>query len=142
MGGIDGMKNLQQEKYEDDNGHEIGASEVQMLASYVHHADGFYDWTCGSCGAEHADRWWDIFGRVIACPDCKKMNLLVRTNCAEITELARRKFESEERDLELKRLQGIEKYNDDQLLKIKREIMGLVEDAIRSHATAEKRLAK
>jgi hypothetical protein len=70
------------------------------------------------------------------------MNLLVRTNCAEITELARRKFESEERDLELKRLQGIEKYNDDQLLKIKREIMGLVEDAIRSHATAEKRLAK
>src|SRR5271167_2759870 len=100
------MKNLQQEKYEDDNGHEIDASKVDVLAPYVHQADGFYNWTCGSCGAEHSDRWWNISGRVIMCPTCKKQNLLVRTNCKEITELVRRKMEIDDRDRELERLKS------------------------------------
>ena len=116
------MKHLHQEKYEDENGYEVLAADVDVLAPYTNIADGFYHWVCGACGAEHSDRWWDISGRVIKCPACTKLNLLVRTNCKEITEWARQKWVSEERDLELKRLKGIEKFNADAILKIKQEI--------------------
>lgn len=132
------MKNLQQEIYEDDNGRPFEAEKVACLAPYTHIADGFYTWTCGSCGEENSDRWYNISGRVMECHSCRKTNLLVRTNCAEINKLTWRNFEFEELKLQVARLKDIEKFNDDQLLKIKQEIMKLVEDAVRSHPTAEK----
>lgn len=134
------MNNLQQVKYKDENGTEIDASRVEVLGPYLHIADGFYNWTCGACGSGYSSRscGWPIQGQVLICESCKKMNLLVRTDCDALTELARRKFEAEERDRELKRLKEIEKFNDDKLLQIKREILSLVEKAISSHFTAER----
>ena len=127
------MTNLQQKVYEDDNGHEFPSEKVDTLASYIHQADGFYNWTCGGCGSEYSDRWWNISGRVVRCEHCQKMNLLVRTNCTEITEMAKQKYASEEREAELKRLKDIEKWNDDKFTRIKSEVLSLVERAIASH---------
>jgi hypothetical protein len=122
------MKNLQQDKYEDDNGREFNAADVDVLAPYVHHADGFYSWTCGGCAQEHSDRWWNISGRVVKCANCQKMNLLVRTNCREITELTRRNFEAEYDKKELERLKGIEKHNADELTRIRRKLIEAVQN--------------
>src|SRR5208283_2666104 len=98
------MNNLQQVKYKDENGREIDASSVEVLAPYMHVADGFYNWTCGACGSAHATRscGWTIQGQVLPCDTCKKMNLLVKTNCEEIQQLMQREWDDEERKVELK----------------------------------------
>ena len=138
------MKNLLQDKYEDDNGHPFEASEIDCLAPYTHIADGFYHWTCGLCGQEHSDRWWNISGRVVKCGDgrsealgehrvlqgCGKMNLLVRTNTKEITEALSSKWKSAEMEAENERLKNITKYNDEQFRRIRGEVMNTVEQAL------------
>jgi len=133
------MTNLQQLKYEDEDGREILADNIDCLAPFTHIADGFYNWTCGRCGVENSDRWYKISGRVVKCRCCQKLNLLVRTDCDNVASLQMRQREFEELTLEVKRLKDIEKLNDDQLLKIKQEVLKLVEDAIRS---AEKHYPK
>jgi hypothetical protein len=133
------MTNLQQAVYEDDNGHEFPAEKVDALAPYTHQSDGFYNWTCGICSCENSDRWWNISGRVVMCEHCRKMNLLVRTNCTEITELVKQKYASDEREVELKRLKDIEKWNDDKFTRIKSEVLSLVERAIASHPERERK---
>jgi hypothetical protein len=122
------MKNLQQEKYEDDNGHEFPADKVDCLAPYGHVCDGFYHWTCGSCGEEHSDRWWNISGRVIKCGNggCGKMNLLVRTNCKEITEALSDKWRQKEIQEENERLKDIQKFNKQEFEKVRSETMNIV----------------
>lgn len=138
------MKNLQQAVYEDDNGREFPAEKVDCLAPYTHIADGFYTWTCGSCGVEHSDRWWNISGRVVQCGDgrsealgasrilkgCGKMNLLVRTNTKEITDALGGKWKSVEMEKENERLKDITKFNEDQLRTIRGQIMNVVEQAL------------
>jgi hypothetical protein len=128
------MKNLQQEKYKDDNGRDIEASKVEVLAPYKYHVDGFYQWTCPTCGFDHNSRscGWPISGQVLACDQCHVKTLLVRTNCIEIDEVLQGKWRSEERDKENERLKGIEKYNADELQKIRFKILGIVEQAIAS----------
>lgn len=127
------MKFLQ-EKYKDDNGHEITAEKVQVLAPYQHIADGFYRWQCGSCDKEHGSRacGWPISGQVLKCDGCRKMNLLVRTNCEEIDKAFGSYLANEERTKELERLRGIEKYNAEQVAKIWNE----VRDTIAANANA------
>lgn len=138
------MKNLAQAVYEDDNGREFPAEKVDCLAPYTHIADGFYRWTCGSCGEEHSDRWWNISGRVVQCGDgraeafgdsvvksgCRKMNLLVRTNTKEITEALSGKWRQAEIVEENERLKGIVKWNEEQFRKIKADVMNSVEMAL------------
>lgn len=140
------MKNLQQEKYEDDNGREFPADKIDCLAPYTHIADGFYLWTCGSCGVEHSDRWWDISGRVVKCgdgrtealgesrilPGCGKMNLLVRTNCKEVTEALSGKWKQKEIQEENERLKDIQKFNKEEFSKIRGETLNLVNAALSS----------
>ena len=138
------MKNLLQDKYEDDNGHPFEAEKIDCLAPYTHIADGFYRWTCGFCGEEHSDRWWSISGRVLKCGDgrsealgesrilhgCGKMNLLVRTNTTEVTEALVGKWKSVETEKENERLQDIVKYNDEQFRRIRGEVLNTVEQAL------------
>jgi hypothetical protein len=130
------MKNLQQAKYKDDNGREVDASVVQVLAPYTHIADGFYNWSCGSCGNDHASRscGWPIMGQVLGCDSCHKLNLLVPTDCDDIMGMRKLQWNSQERDEECKRLQGIEKYNEDKLLEIKRSILATIQQAIHTVA--------
>lgn len=132
------MTNLQQPKYEGDNGQEVDASVVQVLAPYVHTCDGFYTWTCGACFAENGYRWWNISGRVLECPSCHKMNLLVRTNCKEITALTQRNFDAEYDKSELECLKAIEKYNKEELAKIKRGILARVQESIEAGERTQK----
>jgi hypothetical protein len=124
------MLNLQQAVYEDGDGHPVEAAKVQALAPYVHIADGFYNWTCGACGTGHSDRWWNISGRVLPCHGCKKLNLLVRTNCTEITEALSGQWQSKERDEENEKLRGIVKFNDEKVQEIRRGILRTVEEAV------------
>jgi|SRR5208337_634983 len=121
------MKNLQQEIYEDDNGQPIEAAKVDTLGSYVLICDGFYNWTCGACGAEHSDRWIKFSGRVLKCGDCGKMNLLVRTNTDAVTEALQGKWKSEEMEKENARLKDIVKFNSDQLWAIRNELVQTVD---------------
>ncbi len=132
------LTNLGQEQYEDENGFPFPASKVDALAPYTHIADGFYDWTCGACGAEHHDRHFKFSGRVSACKKCDKMNLLVRTNCAELNELIGEKWESGERDQELNRLRGIKALNDAEIAKIRTQVYEEIRQAVnRGLAKAE-----
>jgi hypothetical protein len=138
------MKNLGQAVYEDDNGREFPAEKVDCLAPYTHIADGFYHWTCGSCGEEHSDRWWSISGRVVKCgdgrsealgehrilPGCGKMNLLVRTNTKDITEALGGKWRQAEIAQENERLKDVVKWNDEQFRKIKADVMNAVEQTL------------
>lgn len=138
------MKNLGQAIYEDDNGREFPAEKVDCLAPYTHIADGFYRWTCGGCGEEHSDRWYSISGRVVKCgdgrsealgphrisPGCGKMNLLVRTNCKDITEALSGKWRQVEIAQENERLKDVVKWNDDQFRKIKADVMNAVEQTL------------
>lgn len=116
---------LLQEAYKDHNGGDIAADRVQVLAPYQHVVDGFYHWQCGSCGHGHGSRacGWPISGQVLKCDECKKMNLLVRTNCVEIDKAFGSYLGNEERKKELERLQGIEKFNDEQIANIRRELL-------------------
>lgn len=134
------MNNLAQKVYEDDNGREFPAGQVDCLAPYTHHADGFYSWTCGGCGVEHRDRWWNISGRVLKCGDgrnqafgdtqivqgCGKMNLLVRTNCTEINTAVSGMWQQAEVAKENERLKDIVKWNEDQFRKIRADIFRLL----------------
>lgn len=118
------MINLQQEKYKTDNGQEIDASVVEVLGSYQHIADGFYNWTCGRCSTQRTDRscGWPISGQVIRCEKCTAMNLLVRTNCAEIDEALSGKWRAPERDAELERLRGIVEINESKVRDVKQRL--------------------
>ena len=138
------MKHLGQAVYEDDNGHPVEAEKIDCLAPYTHVADGFYWWTCGGCGVEHSDRWWSISGRVLKCgdgrsealgesrilPGCGKMNLLVRTNCTEITEALTGKWRQAEVAAENERLQGIVKYNIDKIGEVRASISNALSRAV------------
>jgi hypothetical protein len=126
------MKNLQQAVYEDDNGRPFEADKVDCLAPYIHIADGFYNWTCGLCGHDHADRWWSISGRVVVCLQCKKNNLLVRTDTKEIVEALSGKWKSAEMEKENERLKGITQYNIDQVREVQRNILNAVSTAVSS----------
>ena len=120
------MTNLQQEAYEDDNGHALPASKIEGLGTYSHVGDGFFQWTCGSCGYEGHNRMFSISGVVIKCEGCEKMILLVRTNCTAITEALQAKWVSEEQAAENTRLKDIAKYNVDQIREIQRVILNAV----------------
>lgn len=76
------FKLLSQETYKNDNGHDIPASEAEVLAPYKHVFDGFYNWDCAVCGHEHSSRacGWPISGQILVCDKCHKKNLLVRTD--------------------------------------------------------------
>lgn len=130
------MKNLSQEKYKDENGHEVDAATVQALAPYTHIVDGFYNWSCGSCGTDHSSRscGWPIMGQVLECHSCAKMNLLVPTECDAIVNMRKLQWNSKERDEECLRLQGIEKYNEDKLLEIKRNLLAVIQQAVHTFA--------
>lgn len=116
------LTNLAQDQYEDENGHPFPASKVDALAPYIYIADGFHNWTCGSCGVGHGDRHFRFSGRVSACTNCGKMNLLVSTNCEELAELRGKKWESEERDRELNLLRGIKALNDTEIARIRTQV--------------------
>jgi len=124
------MKHLQQAMYEDDNGHPFPAEKVDCLAPYTHIVDGFYNWSCGSCGKEHGDRWWHISGRVLQCGECKKWNLLVRTNCTEISTALSDMWRQPEVMKENERLKDVVKWNDEQMKKIRADVMNTVEIAL------------
>ncbi len=135
----DSVNNLLQKKYKDDNGHEFDAADVQCLAPYTHIADGFYNWTCGICHHDHSSRscGWPISGQVLHCDGCKRMNLLVRTNCVEIDEAMSGKFRAPERDRELERLQGIEQFNEKQLSRIRAELLRRIEMSLVNLRTSD-----
>jgi hypothetical protein len=126
------MKNLQQEKYKNDNGYEIVASEAQFLAPYKYHVDGFYEWRCPACNHDHHTRscGWPISGQVLACDECKLKSLLVRTNCVEIDEALQGKWRSAEMEAENQRLKDVVKFNEDELRKIRAEVLNIVERAL------------
>lgn len=123
------MNHLQQAVYEDDNGHPVEAAKIDCLAPYTPVCDGFYTWICGSCGHEHGDRWWNISGRVMVCQQCKKKNLLVRTNTKEITEALSGQWKSAEMEAENERLKGIVKYNVEQVREVQRNILNTLSQA-------------
>ena len=123
------MKHLQQAVYEDDNGHPVEAEKVDCLTPYTYVCDGFYGWACALCGHEHSDRWWNVSGRVVNCQQCKKRNLLVRTNTKEITEALSGQWKSAEMEAENARLKDIIKYNVDSVKEVQRTILNAVSSA-------------
>jgi len=123
------MTNLQQEFYEDDNGNPIPAADIRALGSYVHASGGFYNWTCGRCGSEHHNRWYNISGRVMKCSGCHQLILLVRTNCKEVTEVLTMKWESDRQVKEAKDLIGIRKFNSEEVHEIASIILNAVQTA-------------
>lgn len=54
------------------------------------------------------------------------MNLLVRTNCADLDVLMKRNFEVEYDKAELNRLRGIEKYNADKVDEIRQQFVAVL----------------
>jgi len=70
---------LSQKIYKNDDGNEIASSEVDVVTTYEHIADGFYKWFCAECGNEAASRTcgWPIMGQVLKCKKCNKNNLLL-----------------------------------------------------------------
>lgn len=72
--------------------------------------DGFYKWWCSKCGEEHGERscGWNVSGQVMVCKKCRTKNLLVRTNCDDLTHAFGLQLKNEEREKELIRLQDIE----------------------------------
>lgn len=121
------MKNLQQTKYEDDNGIEFPAEKIDTLGSYVHVCDGFYSWTCGGCGKDHGDRWHNISGRVLKCDGCKKWVLLVRTETTRITELYRTAINNLDLEEEVKQLREVKRLNEEDLKRIRQDFMRKVQ---------------
>lgn len=79
---------LGQEKYKNNNGHAIEAEKIDCITTYHHIADGFYKSACGACGTDMGSRscGWDIAGQVLECVKCKKMNLVLRSDCDWISE--------------------------------------------------------
>ena len=73
---------LSQEQYRNSRGYAIDATEIESIGLYKYVIDGFYKWQCGNCGHGALDRecGWPIFGLVLMCTKCKKMNLLLRTD--------------------------------------------------------------
>ena len=126
------MKRLQQDTYHNDHKDWLPI-QIQTLAAYQHIGDGFYVWECGSCWYEHSSRTcgWPIAGQVESCEQCKSINLLVSTLTDEINELRSRKWAEESVMKELEELRGIQKYNADQLIALKRELWDAVESAMR-----------
>ncbi len=125
---------LAQAKYKDHNGHDIEASAVSVITSYKHIVDGFYSWDCGyqECGFPHSSRscGWPIAGQVLQCEKCKRMNLLLRSDCEVIGEAVEKLFESESLRREIASLRDIRKYNDDQLYKIRCELIGTLQNSL------------
>jgi hypothetical protein len=150
------MTNLQDKEYEDDHGKPVPAEKVTCLGSYTHHCDGFFQWTCGKCGVQHNNRWCHISGIVWYCgtprtiylvgtnadglantkivydDGCGALNLLVRTNCKEITESLVKKWEETERWKENEKLRGIVHFNEEKLNEIRREVVNAVSQALNS----------
>lgn len=116
------MKLLQPD-YEDEDGRRIEASKIDAIGTYVHVADGFYNWDCGACNGQNSDRWWKIAGRVVKCKHCHKLNLLVRTDCDYINEAVAKRGFYEQNNAEIERLRSLEKYNKEQLQAIKQSIL-------------------
>ncbi len=130
------FKTLAQEHYKDENGHDIPASEVRYLGPYRHLSDGFYRWECGQCQHEHSNRaGWSISGQVMRCDKCGQMSLLVRTNTVEVSEALAGMWRAPERDAELKRLEGLELLNREQIGRIRRELLSRISSAVESLQT-------
>lgn len=89
---------LQDSDYEDENGHRISRSEVEVIGTFTYKADGFFEWDCGGCGKEHASRAFKIAGVVFRCQGCRKLNLLTRTDYVYIGQIIRN---AERRDSDL-----------------------------------------
>ena len=125
------MRQLQQKKY---HSHRLDwlPEQIQTLAPYQHTGDGFYTWECGHCSSGYSSRTcgWPIAGLVEPCENCKAVNLLVSTATDELDELRKRKWAEESVLKELEELRGIKKYNEDQLIALKRELWSTVEVAI------------
>ena len=161
------MTNLSDKEYEDEHGKMVPSEQIDCLGSYKYHCDGFFQWTCGRCGVQHASRWYRVAGLVWYCgrprttyfetigPDrlsipftvydegCGAKNLLVRTNCAEITESLTKKWEETERWKENEKLRGIQKLNHDKVWEIYREMMRAAEVALTAAANkAEREVSK
>ena len=83
-------------------------------------------------------------GDKIAYEDgCGAKNLLVRTNCAEITESLVKKWEETERWKENEKLRGIQKFNHDKIWEIYRKMMRATEVALTAAASkAETEVSK
>jgi hypothetical protein len=125
------MKRLQQEKYTTDNG-EILAADIYTLAPYQHLGDGFYTWECGYCRTEHNSRTcgWPIAGQVEKCDKCKNVNLLVSTLTNELNALRASTWADDGRQQELESLRTIQRFNEHDLLDIRRKIIDEVQIAI------------
>lgn len=123
---------LGQAQYKSDNGHDIDAATVEYLAPYAHVADGFYSWECGQCKHKHSSRscGWPISGQVLRCDKCGQMSLLVRTNCAALDEALTGLWRSKEMEDENERLKGIERFNAEQVVAMKRDVMRAVQQAV------------
>jgi transcription elongation factor Elf1 len=74
------IKNLVDKDYLSENGKTISAEEIDVLATFSFGSDGFFTWTCGSCGKVHNSRAFQVVGIVYHCDSCGSKNLLVRTD--------------------------------------------------------------
>ena len=94
---------LGQKEYKDDNGNSISAEKIEFIAPYKHIVDGFYEWECGQCGNKHGCRscGWPIAGQVLRCEKCGFMNLLVKTNTAELDKWFGKNIELEKREQDI-----------------------------------------
>ena len=116
---------LSQEKYKDDNGHDLDASEVEHIGTYKHVCDGFYSWRCSACGHVQGSRscGWSIAGMVEACPQCGTKNLLLRNDIDWIND---RLSEVGSLDCEVRKLkrekEELEQYRDSEPAKLTRRI--------------------
>lgn len=71
---------LNDQSYENEDGRFIDKNEIETLGTYEHMADGFFKWQCGNCNKVSQSRAFKIGGVVFKCSECKKTNLLIRTD--------------------------------------------------------------
>lgn len=84
---------LQQETYEDDNGHKVAAKDIYSVAAFVYIADGFFRWTCPNVHCQdriNSGRAFKVNGTVHSCDSCKNRALLLRTDCDEVASVVSR----------------------------------------------------
>jgi len=75
-----------QKEYVDHNGNKMSVEKVENISTYKHIMDGFYTWVCSNCRNKHDTRssGWPISGQILKCEECKKLNLLLRSDTDEV----------------------------------------------------------
>lgn len=80
---------LQDKDYEDENGRRLERNEIDCIGTFTYIVDGFFEWECGACNHEHKTRGFSINGTVYTCYQCKKKNLLLRTDINYVKQVFR-----------------------------------------------------